>query len=264
MQMNINNQFRIYPVKALKDNYIWVIVNTLQMSAMIVDPGEAAPVINFITSNNLSLIAILATHHHWDHINGIGELIQYFDVPVYAPTIEKIPHMTALAAPESELCIPGIPLNIQVLGIPGHTKGHVAYYAPGMLFCGDTLFAAGCGRIFEGTPEQMFASLQKLAALPDDTNIYCGHEYTFDNLRFAEIVEPGNPKIHERKTRVSELRNKSLPSLPSTLLEEKETNPFLRCDSPELIANVEKFAYQYLRDPVSVFTWLRKWKDNFQ
>lgn len=155
-------------------------------------------------------------------------------------------------------------VTLKVISIPGHTSGHVAYFGEGCLFSGDTLFAAGCGRLFEGTPEQMIASLHKLTALPDDTKLYCAHEYTLQNLRFAATVEPSSKQIKERIQKVSALREKQLPSLPSTMREEKDTNPFLRCDSPELVRNVEKHAGRSLTNYIDVFTKLREWKNTFK
>jgi hydroxyacylglutathione hydrolase len=150
-----------------------------------------------------------------------------------------------------------------VLGIPGHTAGHIAYYGPNLLFCGDTLFACGCGRLFEGTPQQMVQSLEKLSDLPNDTQVYCGHEYTLNNIRFARVVEPGNQTLTEREKTVENLRRQNAPTLPSTIALEKATNPFLRCSQPEIIQNASRHAGKALTDPVGVFATLRKWKDNF-
>ena len=253
----------IIPIPALRDNYIWTMIKPEDHTAWVIDPGDAAPVIDFLKQQKLTLKAILITHHHWDHTAGVAELREQQPTPVYGSAKEKIADVTHLLKDEEDIHMEGCPLTFHVIAIPGHTLDHIAYYSPGLLFCGDTLFAAGCGRVFEGTPEQMYASLQKIAALPDDTRIYCAHEYTLNNLHFAEIVEPENTLIKQRITQVSELRNKNLPSLPSTLSEEKETNPFLRCDSPELIAQVETYANQTLHNPIEVFTWVRKWKDSF-
>ncbi len=254
----------IIPIPILSDNYVWTLLDTNQPTAVIVDPGEAKPVIHFLKQHELTLCGILITHHHWDHTGGIAELKNQYDIPIYGPVNETIDGLSVPLQPDQIIQLESFPLKLQVIGIPGHTLGHVAYYSPGILFCGDTLFAAGCGRVFEGTAAQMYASLQKIAALPDNTKIYCAHEYTLNNLRFAEQVEPENKKIKERLVRVSDLRKKNLPSLPSLLKEEKETNPFLRCDSPELIANVEKHADKTLSTPVEVFTELRTWKDGFK
>lgn len=252
---------KIVPIPVLKDNYVWTLIDN--KNAVIVDPGEAAPVIDFIHKNQLSLKGILITHHHWDHTNGMPELKKRYQVPVYAPASENIAETTVAVHENDVVSIEGFPVQLNVISIPCHTSGHIAYYAPGILFSGDTLFAAGCGRLFEGDAKQMYASLKKLAALPDDTKIYCGHEYTLNNLRFAETVEPGNLKIAERKQRVSALREKNIASLPSTLAEEKETNPFLRCEVSEVASQVQKHAGKKLNNAIDVFAELRLWKDHF-
>lgn len=253
----------ITPVPTLKDNYVWVLINEENRSAVIVDPGEAKPVAAFLKQHKLRLESILITHHHWDHTNGISELKFTANCPVIAPVKEKVSNVTYPVYENDKVQIDNFPITFQVIDIPGHTLGHVAYFGNGKLFCGDTLFAAGCGRIFEGTAEQMYTSLKKLAALPPHTKIYCGHEYTLNNLNFANSVEPQNKKIAERIARVTEIRQKNLPSLPSLLTEELDTNPFFRCDSPEIIKNVETYAGKSLSNPVEVFSWLRKMKDNF-
>lgn len=253
----------VFAIPALHDNYIWAIGEKNLKNVVIVDPGEAAPVEDFLKQHHFTLSGILITHHHWDHTNGIMELISRWKVPVWGPAQEDVKGVTVPVQEPDVITLTPFSLTSRVLNIPGHTKGHIAYYMKGMLFCGDTLFAAGCGRLFEGSAEQLFSSLQKIAALPDDTDIYCAHEYTLHNLQFAELVEPGNKNIQEKIIRVNEWRKKGLPSLPSTLAEEKNTNPFLRCDSPEVIASVERYADRPLKDKLSVFTWLRKWKDQF-
>lgn len=261
--MEHGNSIKVNAIPALKDNYVWALVDETNKTVVIVDPGEAKPVLDFISSHGLKPLGILITHHHWDHVNGIGEIKKQFDIPVYGPATEDVPLTTALVRDNDVVTIPDFPVRFKAMYIPGHTKGHIAYHAPQMLFCGDTLFAAGCGRLFEGTPEQMTKSLGRMTALPDDTRIYCAHEYTLNNLAFAQTVEPDNANIKTRIEQVAALRDQGKPSLPSVLKEEKATNPFLRCDSRQLIENVEKYAGQTLGDPVSVFTWLRKWKDNF-
>lgn len=256
-----NKIYAVVPIPALKDNYIWALINKENNRALIVDPGEAQPVTHFLQQQQLQLAGILITHHHGDHTNGIAGLIQH-NVPIFGSAQENISHFTHALTEADVVQVPSFP-DFQILSIYGHTRGHIAYYSPGILFCGDTLFSAGCGRIFEGTASQMYASLQKMAALPDNTQVYCAHEYTLNNLRFAEMVEPSNQAIKERVKEVNALRAQQLPSLPSTIGIEKETNPFLRCDSAEIIVNVEKYAQQPLNDVVSIFTWLRKWKDVF-
>lgn len=257
--MNIN----VYPIPILKDNYVWAIIDVSQNTAIIVDPGDAAPVAKFIDQQQLQLKGILITHHHWDHTNGTVELKEQYDVPVFAPAREQVSGTTTQVQEGDIVQINDFPLSFRVLDIPGHTLGHVAYYAAGMLFCGDTLFAAGCGRIFEGTPEQMYASLQKIAALPDDTKIYCAHEYTLNNLRFATVVEPSNQDIALRLQEVQRLSYADIPSLPSLLSLEKKTNPFLRCNEQELVKSTAKHAGYQLNDPVQIFYHLREWKNHF-
>ena len=255
-------QLMISPIPALKDNYVWAIIDPAQHTAWVVDPSEAKPVNEFLTQHQLTLTGILITHHHWDHTGGIAELISHYPVPVFAPAKENIVGVTHQVHEGDEIKITPS-FSLQVLEIPGHTLGHVAYYAPGIIFCGDTLFAAGCGRVFEGTMEQMYSSLQKIASLPDDTNIYCAHEYTLNNLRFAKLVEPNNQDIDERMKRVEAMRQQHKPSLPSTLKEEKATNPFLRCHQPEIVANLKRRTNLQSIHSIDIFSQLREWKDKF-
>lgn len=251
----------IVPISALKDNYIWAMINARSKQATVVDPGEAAPVLDFLRKQQLTLAAILITHHHWDHTNGLSELAKA-GIPCFGPAKELVQGISLPVQEGDDVKISGLP-SFKVFDIPGHTLGHVAYYAPGILFSGDTLFTGGCGRYFEGTAAQLYHSLQTLAALPPETKIYCGHEYTVNNLRFAEQVEPGNQKIRARLQQTRALRAEHLPTVPSTLREEHETNPFLRCEVPDVIASVSRYAGRELRDPVEVFTYLRQWKDKF-
>lgn len=250
----------INAIPILNDNYVWVI--SIHEDALIVDPGEADPVNDFLLKKKLQLKGILITHHHWDHTNGIDKIKIQFDVPVFGPA-KKMKNVTIPLDDKNDVKINHFPLQFQIIHIPGHTLDHIAYYVDHMLFCGDTLFAAGCGRAFEGTYHELYQSLKKIVALPDETNIYCAHEYTLKNLSFAEMVEPNNPHIVKRIEYVSEVRKQNLPSLPSSLKEEKLTNPFLRCDSLEIVRNVEQYAGKKLNNSVEVFTWLRKWKDEF-
>lgn len=251
----------ITPISALKDNYIWAMTHTQTRQAVVVDPGEAAPVLAFLQHQQLKLAGILITHHHWDHTNGLAELTQ-IDVPCFGPAREKIAALTNPVQQGDAAAIPGFP-DLTVFDIPGHTLGHVAYYAPGMLFSGDTLFTGGCGRYFEGTAEQLYQSLQTLAALPPATQVYCGHEYTVNNLRFAEQVEPKNKAVTARLAAAHALRAEHLPTVPASLQEEHDTNPFLRCVVPEVIGSVSHYAGKTLHNAVEVFTYLRKWKDEF-
>jgi len=245
----------IVAIPALKDNYIWLGVNAELGQAFVVDPGEAAPVLEYLESQDLALAAILATHKHADHTGGILELLDaYPDTPVYAHEKENVTGTTHFVADGDEFKLFMWPIPFTVLFIPGHTFGHVAYYAAPALFCGDTLFSAGCGRVFEGTPAQMFASLEKLAALPDDTEIYCGHEYTLNNLRFAMMAEPENRNIMQRYLDIEKLCEHGEPSLPSTMKIERLTNPFLRCKQRAQLSG---------KDPVVIFQQLREWKNRF-
>lgn len=252
----------VQPIPILKDNYIWAIIDEKSRAALIVDPGEGKPVETYLETHSLTLRGIIITHHHWDHTNGILGILSKYDVPVFAPA-ENIVGTTQIVKEGDTIHIPHFPLVFKVLAIPGHTLGHVAYYSDHMLFCGDTLFASGCGRIFEGTPSMMYASLERLAALPEDTKIYCAHEYTLNNLRFATLVDPTNEALNQRLAKVEALREKQQPSLPCLLSEEKITNPFLRCDTEVLREAASEHAKTPLKDPVAVFAELRKWKDRF-
>jgi len=259
----MTDSIRIHPIPALQDNYIWVILDSHQKNAVIVDPGAAEPVLAFLEQEKCYLQSILVTHHHRDHTQGIHHITKLFPVPVYGSEHSPLPEVTHRLAEGGRIPQQHSPLPLQALGIPGHTHDHLAFHGAGLLFCGDTLFACGCGRIFEGTPVQMYTSLQKLAALPDDTRIYCGHEYTLKNLQFAKQVEPENRLIAQRLEYVTQLRNQKQPSLPSTLGLEKDTNPFLRCTLPQVRHQVANYANAALDTPLDVFTWLRKWKDSY-
>jgi len=249
----------IVPLPAFRDNYIWTLRDGA--SAAVVDPGQAAPVQAYLAREKLSLVAILATHHHPDHVGGIAELVAAQRVPVFGPRGEPIPELTNPVGQGDQAAIPALGASFDVLGIPGHTRAHVAYYGLGSLFCGDTLFACGCGRVFEGTPEQMLASLTRLAALPDETKVYCGHEYTLANIQFARTVDPGNAELAAREERVRRLRDAGHPSLPSTLGEERATNPFLRCAEPAVVESANKYLGARVADPARVFAAIREWKN---
>ena len=249
----------IVPVKAFKDNYIWTLRDGKR--AAVVDPGEARPVIDYLAREKLDLVAILATHHHADHVGGIPELLARGRVPVYGPRGEPIESLTRAVAEGDSVTIPELGVSFAVLDIPGHTRAHIAYYGADCLFCGDTLFACGCGRVFEGTPEQMYASLEKLRALPDSTRVYCGHEYTLANIGFARSVEPGNAALGAREARDRKLREAGKPTLPTTLGEEKATNPFLRCLEPAVVESANKYLGARAADPVRVFAAIRDWKN---
>jgi hydroxyacylglutathione hydrolase len=249
----------VVPLRAFKDNYIW----TLRADgfAAVVDPGESAPVLDYLARERVRLAAILATHHHADHVGGIADLARRFDVPVFGPRDEPISTVTRPVSEGSRVDLPEIGVSFEVLDIPGHTRAHVAYYGANLLFCGDTLFACGCGRLFEGTAEQMHASLAKLAALPDDTLVYCGHEYTLANIGFAKSVEPGNEALATREHADAAARAEGRPTLPSTIGREKATNPFLRASEPAVIAAANKYLGARAASPVAVFAALRDWKN---
>ncbi|MRD71774.1 hydroxyacylglutathione hydrolase [Rhodocyclus tenuis] len=267
------------PIAAFADNYIWLLHRGNQ--ALVVDPGDATPVLAVLAREHLQLAAILITHHHADHQGGIAGLLEAsaekgVRTAVFGPAAESI---TALSEPlrgGETLTIDALAASFAVLPVPGHTRGHLAYYGAGRLFCGDTLFGAGCGRLFEGTAEQMFASLTTLAALPETTEVYCAHEYTAANLRFAQQVEPGNAAIAERAALVAEARARGVPSVPSTIALEKATNPFLRCDAPGVIASVRDWCAKSSQsahsgqlpvpaadNPDGIFAALRAWKNVF-
>ncbi len=245
----------------LKDNYIWLLRNEERRYVVIVDPGEAGPVINTLIANSLEPLAILITHHHYDHTDGIAELLAWHDVPVYGPANESIPALTHPLTEGDRVLLKEIGAELQVLDIPGHTSGHIGYYGDGLLFCGDTLFTAGCGKVFDSTAQRLFHSLQKLATLPDETLIFCAHEYTEENLLFARMVEPGNNAIIQRLAKTRQLRNRGAATVPSTLSEEKRTNPFLRCGRAEVIRNTQRFAGRLLNGAEEVFVALRHWRD---
>jgi hydroxyacylglutathione hydrolase len=251
----------IHSVPAFKDNYIWMLEDGRH--AVAVDPGDDAPVEAFLKARGLELSAILATHHHADHVGGLPALAKHWKCPTFGPAHEVTAPLDHRLSEGDAITVPGVGVKLSTLDIPGHTAGHIALFGDGMVFCGDTLFTCGCGRLFEGTPAEMADSLGKLARLPGDTRVYCGHEYTMANIRFAEAVEPGNRRLAERKARDAAKRGRSEPTVPATIAEELETNPFLRCGEPEVVAAAERHAGRKLKSPIEVFAEIREWKNNF-
>ena len=302
----------IHPIPAFEDNYIWLI--THDQNAAVIDPGQAAPVIEYLEAHGLSLKAILLTHHHYDHIDGAQTLRERYACPVFGPKMHEIDTLVQSEGDSIDLSGDGLE-RWQVIATPGHTLDHLAYFSPSsppehlekpsragggqeapqrisetyqvdrrgvsedatqpsaravgfsrcspVLFCGDTLFGAGCGKLFEGTAEQMQSSLAKIRALPDDTLMYCGHEYTEDNLRFATLAEPDNADIQQRIATARTQRARHEPTLPSTLALEKATNPFLRWDNAELRRNTAQHIQASLDSPADTFAAVRAWKDAF-
>lgn len=247
-------------IPAFKDNYIWLLHDD-DRNAVVVDPGDANAVNLRLKAEGFTLRAILVTHHHRDHQGGVVGLLADHDVPVYAPADESITGCTVPLRGGESFDLLGE--TVQVLAVPGHTVGHLAYLVQGALFCGDTLFGAGCGRVFEGTQAQMLASLQSLAQLDNETLVYCAHEYTEANLRFALEVEPKNRAISRRAAVAAFQRLRGKPTLPSTIGEEKQTNPFLRCHLPAVAEAARRQQPDCPDDALSVFTAIRHWKNNY-
>lgn len=255
----------VVAVPAFQDNYLWLVHDG--KNALIVDPGDAAPVEAALGRLGLSLRAILLTHHHADHVGGVTALLARHPVPVYGPDNPTIAGISHVLRAGDRLMVEEPRLEARVLGVPGHTLDHIAYYGDGLLFCGDTLFAGGCGRLFEGTPAQMAASLAQLAALPPQTRVYCAHEYTLANLRFALAAEPGNAALAERMEAEQAARDRGEPTVPTTIARELATNPFLRTREPAIVATLldsSRLEPAQARDPVAVFAALREWKNTFR
>lgn len=258
--------YSIIPIPAFTDNYIWAICNPETGAVIVVDPGDAKPVEAFLQQRRYSLIGILVTHHHMDHIGGIQSLKDHYGVPVYGFEKSKIDTLTHKVKEGDTFSLMG--LEFSVLEVPGHTLDHIAYTVnedldKPALFCGDTLFSGGCGRLFEGTADTMFISLAKLKSLPAETQVYCTHEYTLSNLAFARAAMPENNDLTRYRDSCESMRSAGTPTLPSTIELERKINPFLRCDTDEVKSSVSQQIAKTLTDERQVFADLRKWKDSF-
>jgi len=256
----------ISAISAFSDNYIWLVSNGSQ--ALVVDPGQAQPVLQVLKEQQLSLTTILLTHHHDDHVGGVAELVAQTGAKVWGPASEVLPVCDVALVEGDTFADTELELKLSVLDIPGHTAGHIAFFGTfgttPIVFCGDTLFAAGCGRVFEGTPALMEASLAKLAALPADSRVYCAHEYTLSNMRWACVVEPDNVALQAWQEHANGQRQLNQPTLPSSIELELACNPFLRVRQPSVVQAASTWAQRELTSPVEVFAALREWKNNFR
>lgn len=272
-QLDSSKPVRIIPLKAFSDNYIWVIFSPDESKVAVVDPGDSRPVIEFLEENDLILDSILVTHYHNDHIGGVQELKNRYHCHVYASRHDQLSFTDTELDEGDTISLFDNSYQFSILHLPGHTMGHIGYFCQNLsahdlngqslVFCGDTLFRAGCGRMFEGTPDIFHHSLQKLAQLPPNTLVYCTHEYTLANIAFAKMVEPDNPDLLELEQNCQKLREQDLETLPSTIDSELKTNPFLRCTESTVIQSAERAQNKSLSDPVETFATIRQLKDNF-
>ncbi|BAJ02359.1 hydroxyacylglutathione hydrolase [Shewanella violacea] len=269
MQAIESSKLKITALPAFNDNYIWIIAQDGNQSVYVVDPGDAQVVIDFLNIKQLQLAGILITHHHHDHTGGIAKLLAYagHKIEVYGPDNEEIDNLLNPISTQSsiqcQITLKRFNLSVDIIALPGHTLGHIGYLIAGELFCGDTLFSGGCGRLFEGTPQQMHASLMALSQLPSETRVYCAHEYTLANLDFALSVEPTNPELLRYHELCQDKRAKQVATIPSSIGTERNINPFLRCNTGTIKASVNQHFMKNVSDPVDTFALLRQWKDNF-
>ncbi|HEX7374769.1 MAG TPA: hydroxyacylglutathione hydrolase [Steroidobacteraceae bacterium] len=256
---------QVSPVRAFSDNYLWLIHAPADPAQVVaVDPGDARPIEAELARRGLALRAILVTHHHGDHVGGVRELAERHAVPVWGPARESLPCEVQPLDDGGAVHLEHLGLEFSVMAVPGHTLGHIAYAGHGALFCGDTLFSGGCGRLFEGTPAQMLQSLDRIAQMPDETLVYPAHEYTLSNLRFAAVADPDNLDVREALAEVAARRERDEITLPSRLGRERRINPFLRCREAGVRASAERQTGRSLTTPVEVFASVRQWKDGFR
>jgi len=251
---------KIVPVRAFRDNYIWLL--TQGRYAAVVDPGDAVPVLTYLEVHGLTLCAILVTHKHDDHVGGVQDLLAHRQVPVYAPRQERLAFAYNDVGEGDRVSLPEINIEFDVFDVPGHTARHVAYYGGNSLFCGDTLFGCGCGRVFDGTCNQLFDSLQKLASLPYETNMYCAHEYTLANIEFAISIDPDNPALAERQRNDIARSSSGIATLPSTIALELATNPFLRCHTQAVREAARKHGIESIENQ-AIFCAIRELKNHY-
>ncbi|WP_027857018.1 hydroxyacylglutathione hydrolase [Marinobacterium jannaschii] len=256
--------FKINPIPAFNDNYIWMLGKADTNRVIVVDPGDATPVLQRLDENNLVLEAILITHHHHDHTGGVATLLRHYEVPVYGPENSPFQGISHPLASDDQIKL--LSETIEVQSVPGHTLDHISYFIDGnkpQLLCGDTLFLAGCGRLFEGSAKQMLAAMEYFKSLPESTEVYCTHEYSISNLEFARAVEPDNKNVLNTLKNCKELRSGQMPTLPSNIGQEKNINPFMRTQFENVIRSAEAFKDSKLKTEVEVFAAIREWKNNF-